>query len=213
MTELLIRIFIKNHSDPQNPQVRKNYGTLSSVVGIAVNVFLSVLKLVLGFITFSVAIMADALNNLSDAGASIVSLISFKLSAKPADRSHPFGHARIEYIASMIVSFLILLVGFEMFSDSVTSIFSGEKKETDFSIVSIVLLASSILFKLWLAAFYNKIAKKIDSSVIKASSTDSLTDCISTVSVLICSIIVKLTNFEILDAIVGVGVSIFIFVA
>ena len=114
MTELLSKLFVKNYKSPDLPSVRKSYGTMASIVGIVLNVLLSAFKLFAGIITASVAITADALNNLSDAGASGISLISFKLSAKPADREHPFGHARIEYIASMIVSFIILLVGFEM---------------------------------------------------------------------------------------------------
>ena len=115
MTELLTRIFIKNRNNLTEPTVRKSYGTLSGAVGIATNVILTIVKLVIGTTTFSVAIIADAFNNLSDAGASLITLISFKLSSKPADKEHPFGHARLEYISSMIVSFLIMLVGVELF--------------------------------------------------------------------------------------------------
>lgn len=214
MTEFLTKIFIKNHNDVKNPKVREEHGTLSSFVGIFVNIILSVVKIVLGTLTASVAIVADALNNLSDAGSSIITLVSFKMSAKPADREHPFGHARIEYIASMIVSFLILLVGFETLTDSVSLLFGlSERKEMNFSTVSIIILGLSVLLKLWLALFYRKIGKKIQSSVIKASSVDSLTDSISTVAVLISVIIIKFTNIEIIDSIMGIIVSGMIIIA
>ncbi len=214
MTQLLAKLFVKDYKNPSLPSVRKSYGTLASIVGIVLNLLLSLLKLFIGIITASVAIVADALNNLSDAGASGISLISFKLSSKPADRDHPFGHARIEYIASMIVSFIILLVGFELMIDSGKSILGlSDDAAPDFSIASLIILGASILGKLWLALFYRSIGKKIDSGVIRAASTDSLTDCISTTAVLVSSIIIKITNIEIIDAIVGLGVSVLIVVA
>ena len=131
MTELLSRIFIKKHKDTDNPLVRKAYGALSSFVGISVNIILALVKLVLGLITASSAILADALNNLSDAGSSIITLVSFRMSAKPADRDHPFGHARIEYIASMIISFLILLVGFETLTSSISVLAGFSEREEE----------------------------------------------------------------------------------
>ncbi len=208
MTELLSKLFIKNYNEPEKPRVRKSYGTMASVVGIIVNLILSALKLFIGIITASVAITADALNNLSDSGASCISLISFKLSSKPADRKHPFGHARIEYISSMIVSFIILLVGFELLFDSVKSIISpNEIEKPEISVITIIILSASILGKLWLSLFYRKIAKKIDSSVIKAAGSDSLNDCISTAAVLASSVVIMLTDILIVDAIVGLGVS------
>ena len=214
MTNLLIKLFIRDKGDKITPELRKKYGTFSSIVGVTVNVLLSILKLVIGLLTVSSAIIADALNNLSDAGASVISMISFKLSAKPADRDHPFGHARIEYVASMIVSFLILLVGFEFLIDAAKSLFGmNEPSKTSFSTVSLIILGASIIGKLWLALFYRKIAKKIDSSVIKASSLDSLGDCISTSAVLISAIIIKLTDIQIIDTIVGMGVSVMIIIA
>ncbi len=193
---------------------RQKYGTLAGTVGIITNIILSGCKLLIGFLASSVAIMADALNNLSDAGSSIVSLVSFKLSEKPADRDHPFGHARIEYIASMVVSFLILLVGFEMLIDSAGAIFGlSETKIPTFSTLSIIILGISVFVKLGLSVFYRKIGKKIDSSVILASSLDSLFDAISTFAVLISSIIIKLTDIIIIDAIVGLLVSFLILYA
>ena len=214
MTEFLTKIFIKNHKDVKDPKVREDHGTLSSFVGIFVNIILSGIKIILGAITASVAIIADALNNLSDAGSSIITLVSFKMSAKPADREHPFGHARIEYIASMIVSFLILLVGFETLTDAVSILFGfSDHKEMNFSTVSLIILGLSVLLKLWLSFFYRKIGNKIQSSVIKASSVDSLTDSISTLAVLISVIIIKFTNIDVIDSIMGIFVSVMIIIA
>ncbi len=214
MTELLSRIFIKDHKEYSNPKVRKAYGALSSFVGIFVNLLLSVIKLILGFLTKSAAITADAINNLSDAGSSIITLVSFKMSSKPADRDHPFGHARIEYIASMIVSFLILLVGFETMMDAIRSIFDSSKiNTTEFSTVSLIILSLSIIFKMWLAIFYRTVGKKIESNVIMASGIDSLTDSISTIAVLVSAIIIKFTDYQIIDAIMSLAVSLLIIVA
>jgi len=214
MTELLAKLFIKNRHDTKNTVVRKAYGTLSSFVGIAVNMILAAVKLILGTLTASAATVADALNNLSDAGSSIITLVSFRMSAKPADRDHPFGHARIEYIASMIVSFLILLVGFETFTGS-SSVLVGisEAEPTTFSLTAIIILGSSVLLKLWLAIFYRTVGKKIESSVIKASSVDSLTDCISTMAVFSSAIVIKFTDLQIIDSIVSMAVSVMIIVA
>ena len=167
----------------------------------------------LNIITGSVGIVADSLNNFSDAGSSIVSLISFKIAAKPADRDHPFGHARIEYISSMIVSFIILLVGFELFSESVKGFFSQETKQLDFSTVTYVILVISVIFKLWLAVFYNNISKKIDSQVIKASAQDSLFDCVATSAVLISSVVIQLTNIALIDSVIGLAVAVVIIIA
>ena len=198
-----------------NPQIkvteRQKFGILSGIIGICTNIVLAVFKLIIGLLTASVAIMADAMNNLSDAGSSIISFVSFKLSAKPADRDHPFGHARIEYVASMVVSFLILLVGFEMLIDSLSVVLGFSETETpEFSTISLVILGVSVFVKLALSIFYRKIGKKIDSSVVLASSTDSFFDSISTFAVLISSIIIKFTDLAIIDAIVGLAVSLLI---
>lgn len=214
MTTLLIKLFIKNYNETSAPAVRKSYGTLSSVVGIIVNFLLGAMKFLIGFISCSVAIMADAFNNISDAGTSVITLISFKMASKPADKEHPYGHARIEYIASMIVSFIILLVGAELLLDSGKTILGfSDQRQTDISIITIVILAVSIVFKLLLGLFYRKISKIIDSSVIKAAATDSFSDTLSTGAVLISSVIIKLSGWNIIDAIVGVCVSIPIIIA
>lgn len=215
MTELLSRIFIKDYNDTENPSVRKKYGTLSSVVGVVVNFILAGMKILIGVLAGSLAILADGLNNLSDAGSSVITFVSFKISMKPADKDHPFGHARMEYIASMIVSFLILLVGTELLFDSVQAIFNSSDNSalTDVSPLMIIILAVSISLKLWLGLFYRTIGKKIDSGVIKATAADSITDSISTVAVLVSSIVIKYTGWYILDAIVGIGVSVIIIIA
>ena len=214
MTNLLTKLFIKNSENTSDSVVRKSYGTLSSVVGIIINFILASLKILAGIMSGSVAIIADAANNLSDSGASVITLISFKLSSKPADKEHPYGHARLEYIASMVVSFLILLVGAELFIDSgKTLIGLGEVTSTEISNLTLIILSASILLKLWLGLFYRSIAKKINSTVIAAAATDSLGDCFSTVAVLISSIIIKYTGWHIVDAIVGIAVSILIIIA
>ena len=147
MTDLIAKIFIKDYKNVKNPTVRKKYGTLASTVGILSNVLLFAIKLLAGLVTGSVAIMADATNNLSDAGPSVVSLISFKMASKPADKDHPFGHARIEYIASMIVSFLILFVGISFLSDSVKKLFGLAEVDLRIEILPVILLIISIVIK------------------------------------------------------------------
>jgi cation diffusion facilitator family transporter len=214
MIDFLSKLFVKNYETPDDPQVRKDYGTFSSIVGICVNFILALIKVVAGILSSSAAIIADALNNLSDAGSAVVTFISFKISSKPADRGHPFGHARMEYISSMIVSFLILIVGVEMILESFKTIFGiSEPKIVEFSPVVIIILLISIALKLWLGLFYRKIGFKIKSSVIRASSTDSLFDAISTTAVLVSAVIIHFTDLYIIDAIVGIGVSIMILVA
>ena len=215
MTKLLTKIFIKDYKQTANPSVRKSYGTLASVVGIIVNIILAIIKLIAGFLSGSVAILADAFNNLSDSGSSVITLLSFKVSSKPADKEHPYGHARFEYIASMIVSFIIMLVGGELFLDSAKTLVGiGEPKATEITTVTIIILSVSIVLKLWLGIFYRKIAKSIDSTVVRAASTDSFSDTISTVAVLISSIVIAIKpEWNILDAIVGIIVSIPIMIA
>ncbi len=211
MNEWLCRVFIRGAHHTEDPSVREKHGVFASIVGIFVNVCLSVLKLIVGILSSSVAIMADAFNNLSDAGTSAISFVTFRIASKPADRAHPFGHARIEYIASMVVSFLVLLMGFELMTDSVSRMFGGgEGSAVGVSLFTVIVLAASIVMKLWLAFFYRYVGRKIDSSVVRAAATDSLSDCISTSAVLVSSIIVYFTQLYILDAIIGLAVSLLI---
>ena len=209
MTELICRLFIKD-KDPENPKSREAYGTLAGAVGIALNFLLCAFKIFAGIISGSVAIIADALNNLSDAAAQVISIISFKISSKPADREHPFGHARIEYVASLSVSFLIIFIAVELFKSSVDKIFSPE--ETVFELVSAIILGVSVLAKLWLFIFNRKIADKINSSVMKATAADSISDAVATFAVLASTLILKLFGIDV-DAYVGIAVSVLIFIA
>ena len=207
MTSLLVRLFVKNSRDTSSPTVRRAYGTMVSIVGIILNILLAAGKFTVGLLFGAIAIQADALNNLTDAASQIVALISFKIAAKPADHDHPFGHARIEYVASMIVSFLILLIGWELLSGSVEKII--HPAQTTFSWISIGVLAVSVLVKLWLFFFNRKIAKRIDSSVMRATAADSLSDAGATSVVLIASLIYKFTGLD-LDAYMGLLVALLI---
>ena len=213
MTDLLIKLFIKDYQKPTDTAVRERYGVFSSIVGIITNLILASLKLVAGLLSASIAIVADALNNLSDAGSSIISFVSFKIAAKPADKEHPFGHARIEYVSSMIVSFLILLVGFELMTSSISGLVSGEGTQLEVTALTYIILSASILLKLWLGLFYRKIAKKIDSSVVAAAAADSFSDCASTSAVLVSSVIIGISGWWFIDSIVGLAVAVMIIIA
>ena len=193
--------------------MRRSYGTLVSVVGIIVNLILAAGKIAVGVLFGAISLAGDGINNLSDAGSQIISFISFKMAAKPADRDHPFGHARIEYVASMIVSFFIMLVGWNLFRESIEKIFNPDM-QTDSSNVwlMVVVLAVSILSKLWLVFFNRKIADKIDSSVMRATAADSLSDVFASSAVLIAMLILKFTGVDI-DGYMGVAVAVVIFIA
>ena len=210
MTELLSRLFIKNRKNVKDPAVRRAYGTMVSTVGILANILLAAVKLLAGVLAGSIAITADAVNNLSDAGSQVISLVSFKISAKPADRDHPFGHARIEYVASMIVSFLILLIGFELLKESVSQVL--HPGEVSVSVPVVVILTLSVILKLWLFVFNRVIAKRIGSTVMRATAADSLADAASTAAVLVSSLIAYFTGIQ-TDAYMGMAVAVLIFVA
>ena len=213
MTELLSRLFVKNHQDAQNPAVRTAYGTVVSITGIVLNLLLFVAKFVVGSLFGAISIVGDAVNNLSDAGTQIISLISFRIAAKPADREHPFGHARIEYVTSMIVSFLVMLVGFELLKSSISQIFSPERPDS--SPIAIIVLIGSMLCKLWLGLFNRTIGKRIDSSVMRATAADSLSDVFATGAVLVATVLPMIfTNMNWNpDAYMGVIVAVLIIVA
>ena len=211
LTELLLKLFVKDRNNVRSPEVRRAYGTLGSVVGIIFNVILAIGKYVVGMIFGAISLMADGINNLSDAGSQIISFISFKMAAKPADRDHPFGHARIEYVASMIVSFFIMLVGWNILSDSVEKILDPEIT-TEFSWLMIIVLGISVLVKLWLCLFNRRLADKIGSSVMKATAADSLSDAIATAAVLVAMLVFKFTGFD-ADGYMGIAVAVVIFIA
>lgn len=209
MTSLLIKLFIKNGDDLTIPAIRGKYGMLAAAAGIATNLILFFIKLLAGFISGSISILADAFNNLSDFGASLISLVSFKISEKPADAEHPYGHGRMEYIAGLIVSFVILLLGVQLFLSSVRKILNPEVVR--FGALSLSLLALSIPFKLWQSLFYKKIGKIIDSLTLVTASVDSRNDVLSTLSVLIAALISHFTGLA-LDGYIGAAVALFIFI-
>lgn len=204
MTEFLIRHFIKDYKDVEKISVRTAYGVLASIVGIFCNVFLFAVKFVVGLVLHSVSVTADAFNNLSDAGSSIISFVGVKMAEKPADKDHPFGHGRIEYIAALVVSFLVLEVGFTFLKDSFGKILHPETM--NFQIVSVIILILSIAVKLWLGLFNRKLGEKIDSKVMMAVFTDSMGDVITTSATILSLIFFAVTGINI-DGIVGVGVA------
>ena len=205
MTDLLVRIFVKDYNDVEKVSVRTAYGVLASMVGIFCNVFLSIAKMVIGVLLHSVSVMADAFNNLSDAGSSIIGLVGVKMAEKPADKDHPFGHGRIEYVAALIVSFLVIEVGFTFFKDAIGKI--REPEQLQFGVVSILILVLSIGVKLWLGMFNKKLGKRIDSQVMMATAADSLGDVITTTATILSIVFWKITGINI-DGFVGLGVSV-----
>ena len=209
MTKLIIKLFL-NNKDASTPSGREAYGRVAGIVGIVANLLLSALKLFVGTVSNSVSVTADALNNISDAGSSVITLVGFRLSEKPADEDHPYGHARIEYITGLIISFLILLIGFEILKTSVTKIFNPEPG--DFQIAALIILAVSIAAKLWLSLFNRKLGKDIKSQALEATAADSRNDAVSTSAVLIAALISKFTGID-LDAYMGVAVAVFILIS
>ena len=194
----------------QSKAVREEYGTMTSIVGIIVNVLLFIGKFAVGTIFGSVAISADAINNLSDAGSSFISLISFKISSKPADREHPFGHARIEYIASMAVGVIVILIGFDLLKESFFKVLDPEPMSKSYLVIAVLIC--SILAKLWLGLFYRSVSVKINSELLKAASADSFSDVLSTGATLISALVWMIFDLNI-DAFVGLVVSVFILIA
>ena len=210
LTKLLVKVFIPASERPEEPSVRAAYGVFSGYVGIVVNVLLFLLKFIVGIISGSVAIAADAINNLSDAGSGIVTVFGFKLSAKPADSGHPFGHGRIEYVAGVIVSIIIIAVGLDFLKESILRIFSPTEVKLDKILIFIV--AGSLLFKAWLFFFYRYIAKKIDSDTVHAAALDSLSDLVSTSVVILAAVAAKYTKFPV-DGCAGTIVALLVFIS
>lgn len=207
MTDLLLRLFVKHASDTSDPAVRAGYGRLAGVTGIVCNLLLFALKLLAGTISGSVSITADAVNNLSDASGSIVTLVGFKLASRPADDEHPYGHARMEYLSGLAVAVLILVIGVELVKSSVGKILHPEAVE--FSALIVVILVCSILVKLWMAVFNRKLGRRIGSAALTAAAADSRNDVISTGAVLLACIVGQLTGLKI-DGYVGLLVALFI---
>lgn len=208
MTQFLIRCFIKRPDDVKDAAVRTAYGNLASLVGMACNILLCIGKLLAGTLFGSIAIMADALNNLSDASSNVVSLIGFRLAAKAPDAEHPYGHARYEYLAGLVVSVTILAIGLSLLKESALKVL--HPTSVAFSWLSIGVLAASILVKLWLSGFNRAVGKKINSETLMATAADSRNDVLTTGAVLLSTILCSLTGYGIIDGIMGVGVAAFI---
>lgn len=210
MTNFLIRLFVKDHQNISSWQVRERYGKFAGIVGIATNFALFLIKIIVGMIFNSIAITADAVNNLSDSGSSLVALLGFKMSGKPADAKHPYGHARMEYLSGLIVSFIILFLGVQLIQKSFVKIIHPQI--TRYSLLSIFVLVVSILIKLWQCMFYHKVGGIIDSITLVAASADSRNDILSTTAVLAAAVISEITGIN-LDGYMGVAVALFILVS
>ncbi len=210
MTNLLLRLFVRNHDNTADTAVRSAIGALSGAVGIVCNLLLCALKLLAGALTGSLAITADAMNNLSDATGSIVTLVGFHLAGKPADEHHPYGHARMEYLSGLAVAVLILFIGLELGKSSLQKIFAPTPVE--FTPVAAGILLASIAVKLWMSLFNRTLGKKIGSTALLATSTDSRNDCIATAAVLLAAIIEMVTSLRV-DGFMGLGVAAFILVS
>lgn len=209
MTKLLVRIFIPDYQNTEDPEVRRKYGRFSGVVGICTNLLLFVIKIIAGTLSQSIAITADAVNNLSDCASSLITLIGFKMASKPADQEHPYGHARFEYLSGLIVSIMIFIVGFQFAQNSVNKIFTPEK--SDFSLLTAGILVVSILLKLWQGSFYRKVGKMTHSETLLAASADSRSDVIATSVVLFGALFTRLTGYN-LDGYMGIVVAVLIMV-
>ena len=208
MTKLLLKLFIKDYENKENKAVRAKVGKLSGIVGILCNALLCAGKLLIGTLSGSVSITADAMNNLSDAASSIVTLVGFKLAEQPADEEHPYGHARYEYLSGLAVAAMVLLIGFELAKTSVQKILHPEA--VAFSVPLVVVLVGSVLVKLWLSLFNNRLGKHIDSAALLATAADSRNDVVSTLAVLAAALVEKFTGFQ-LDGYMGLAVAAFIF--
>lgn len=200
----LVRRFIKNYQDTKDANVRTNIGKLSGIVGIFSNLFLFVIKFVIGTIVHSVSIQADGVNNLTDAGSNIISILSFHLANKPADKDHPFGHERTETIASLFVGILILVLGFETAKESISKVI--HPGSIDFRIASVIILLISIIVKFWMYAYNKKLSKTYDSSLLEATALDSISDVCGTTAVLVSTLLSPVLHFN-LDGYMGIVVS------
>ena len=207
MTDFLIKTFIRDSEQVHDPAVRERYGVLSGVVGILLNLLLSAGKLCAGVLSASISITADAFNNLSDAGSSVVTLVGFKLAGQKADDGHPFGHGRLEYLTGLLVSLVILLVGLELGKSSLEKILHPEP--VSFSVVSVIILAISILVKLWMCLFNRRLGRRIGSAAMAATAADSLSDVAATSAVLAGTLVGRMTGLAI-DGWVGALVAVFI---
>lgn len=210
MTDFLVRRFVKDYNQTERTSVRTSYGILSSIVGICCNIFLFLVKLVIGIFLNSISVMSDAFNNLSDAASSIISFVGVKMAGRPADKEHPFGHGRIEYVAALIVSFLVIEVGWTFMKTSFGKVRNPE--ELSFHLVSLLILVLSIGVKLWLAAFNKKLGNRIGSKVMEATAADSLGDVLVTSTTIISVALYGIFGLNI-DGIIGMVVSVVVMIA
>ena len=207
MTKLLLRLFVKNYENTEDMMVRASVGKLAGATGIVCNIILFLGKLLAGVLAGSVAIIADAVNNLSDASSSVVTLLGFRLAQQPADEDHPYGHARYEYLSGLLVAVLILVIGVELVKSSVGKIISPEP--IDFSMITVAILVASVVVKLWMSLFFGTLGKRINSLTLQATSLDSRNDVVSTVAVLAGCVAGYFLNVNI-DGYVGLLVAVFI---
>lgn len=207
MTDLILRIFVRDHKNTEDPAVRDKCGRVAGAVGIVTNFLLFLMKIIVGTVFHSVSVTADAVNNLTDSGSSVVTLIGFKMASKPADEKHPFGHARIEYLSGVIVSFIVIFLGLQLGMSSIEKILTPE--ENALTPVALVVLVISILAKLWQCLFYRKVGRMIKSESVEATSKDSRNDVIATSVVLLGTVITMLTGVN-LDGYMGAAVALFI---
>lgn len=207
MTDLILRIFVRDHKNTEDPAVRDKCGRVAGAVGIVTNFLLFLMKIIVGTVFHSVSVTADAVNNLTDSGSSVVTLIGFKMASKPADEKHPFGHARIEYLSGVIVSFIVIFLGLQLGMSSIEKILTPE--ENALTPVALVVLVISILAKLWQCLFYRKVGRMIKSKSVEATSKDSRNDVIATSVVLLGAVITMLTGVN-LDGYMGAAVALFI---
>ena len=207
MTDLILRIFVRDHKNTEDPAVRDKCGRVAGAVGIVTNFLLFLMKIIVGTVFHSVSVTADAVNNLTDSGSSVVTLIGFKMASKPADEKHPFGHARIEYLSGVIVSFIVIFLGLQLGMSSIEKILTPE--ENALTPVALVVLVISILAKLWQCLFYRKVGRMIKSESVEATSKDSRNDVIATSVVLLGAVITMLTGVN-LDGYMGATVALFI---
>ena len=207
MGKLLIRIFVKDHENTDDPRVRERYGKFAGVVGIVSNLILCIMKILIGLVSRSIAIIADGINNLADASSSIITLVGFKLASQPEDEDHPYGHARIEYLTGLFISIVIIVIGLQLLRTSIDKILHPDPLE--FSCLTIIILVAAILIKLWQSLFNRSIGRKIRSVTLMATAADSRNDVISTSAVLISVIVGKFTGIQI-DGYMGSLVALFI---
>ncbi len=210
MTNLLIRLFVKDYKDTSKESVRTSYGILSSATGLVINILLSCFKMIFGKLINSISVFADGVNNLFDSISSIISLVGFKISGKPADKEHPFGHGRMEYVSAILLAFLIVITGLNIIADSIDKF--HEPSKIGFSVPTVAVLVVSIVAKLWMAYFNTKIGKAINSLTVDAVVTDSLGDILATSGTLVALIASKYTSFP-LDAVMGIVVALVILYA